>query len=123
MDKIAYFEPLKGLVVYGRELLPHLAHYYEIDVFTDDVDALDGVPGWDLPAYPYQDFERRQEEYAHRIFQLRNNGDHIPVHEHLLRYGGVIVLHDVNISGIIGAKTLVTGRKLAFLRELWRNEG
>lgn len=123
MARLAYFEPVKGLVVYGRELLPHLARYYEIDVFTDDVDALDGVAGWDLPAYAYSAFERHRHEYAHRVFQLRNNGDHIPVYDDLLRYGGVMVLHDVNISGIIGAKTLMAGRKLAFLRELWRNEG
>lgn len=123
MARLAYFEPVKGLVVYGRELLPHLARTYEIDVFTDDVDALGDVAGWDLPAYPYQDFEARRQGYAHRVFQLRNNGDHVPIYDHLLQHGGVIVLHDINISGIIGAKTLMAGRKLAFLGELWRNEG
>jgi glycosyltransferase involved in cell wall biosynthesis len=123
MPSLAYFEPVKGLIVYGRELLPHLARYYDVDVFTDEVDALSEVVGWDMPTYRYQDFEQRRRGYAHRVFQLRNNRDHVPVYDRLVRYGGVIVLHDVNISGIIGAKTLMVGRKLAFLRELWRNEG
>jgi glycosyltransferase involved in cell wall biosynthesis len=123
MANLAYFEPSKGLKVYGRELLPHLAQYYQIDVFTDEVNSGKDLTGQNLPIYLYDDFDELRHKYAHRIFQLRNNADHVPVYDTLLRYPGVIVLHDVNISGIIGAKTLLAGRKLAFLRHLQCNEG
>lgn len=124
MDTIAYFEPIRGLNVYGRELLPHLAQYYDIDIYTDsDVTADTDDVLQTFPVYSYDDFAARERRYRQCVFQLRNNAHHVPVYDLFVKYGGVAVLHDVNISGIIGAKTLMRGRKLAFLFQVWRNEG
>jgi glycosyltransferase involved in cell wall biosynthesis len=121
--RIAYFEPVSGLNAYGRELLPYLRQYYDVDVFTGDrrerlVPDLVGA----FPLYHYDDF-RGRDDYVQLIFQLRNNPAHSPVYDLLLTYGGVSVFHDVNISGIIGGKTLGHGRPWAFLNQLRLIEG
>ena len=123
MKRVAYFEPVRGLDVYGRELLPHLAHYYDIDVFTDarhDALVPDVAQGFPLRHF---DDSRRRNSYAHLIFHLRNNAAHAPVYDQLMVLGGVSVFHDVNISGIIGGKTLARGQRWEFLNELRRVEG
>lgn len=123
MKRIAYFEPVRGLKVYGRELLPHLARYYAVDVFTDsrrDALMLDMAQACSL--YHFDDFHGLNG-YRHLIFQLRNNHAHVPVYDLLLAHGGVSVFHDVNISGIIGSKTLMHGQRWTFFDELRRNEG
>lgn len=123
MKRIAYLEPVNGLNAYGRELLPHLARHYDVDVFTDArQDALAPDVRQGFAPRCFEDFQRR-DGYAHLVFQLRNNKDHIPVYDLLIDGGGVSVFHDANISGIIGGKTLGQGRKWGFMRELARAEG
>lgn len=124
MFKIAYFEPVRGLNVYGRELLPHLVQLDEIEVYTDaDVSALDEVISSGFPIRSFQEFEINRDGYDHLIFQVRNNPFHVPVYDALLAHGGVAVLHETKLVGIIGAKTLSRGRRLAFLKEVLANEG
>ena len=124
MFRIAYFEPVQGLNVYGRELLPHLAQLDEIDVYTDaDVSALDGVVSGNFPVRSFEEFETKRDGYDQLVFQVRNNPFHVPVYEALLAHGGVAVLHETKLVGILGAKTLSRGRRLSFLKEVLANEG
>ncbi len=123
--RIAYVEPVVGLNVYGRELLPHLARHVEVEVVTDaDRSRLcDDVAGA-FPIVSYaQAAARANGHYDQMVFQLRNNPRHTSVYDLLLAQGGVSVMHEVNLLGIIGAQTLRQGRRLAFLRQMWLNEG
>lgn len=123
MFRIAYFEPVRGLNVYGRELLPHLAQLDEIDVYTDaDISSLDEMIVKAFSPRPFETFGSNAHRYDHVVFQLRNNPFHVPVYDSLLTHGGVAVMHEVELSGIIGAKTLSQGRRLAFLKEVLLNE-
>lgn len=124
MTRIAYFEPVSGLNVYGRELLPELAQLDEIDVYTDaNTLELDKTVVTDFCVRPFGAFASRSAHYDHLVFQLRNNPLHTPVYDLLLSYGGVAVLHELNLSGIIGANTFGRGRRFEFLHQLLLTEG
>lgn len=119
MARIAYFESRASLNIYGWDLLPYLANHYEVDVYTDPCgDATTDT----LSVYSFEDFDG-SGDYAHLVFQLGNNSSHVPAYELLLTYGGVSVFHEVNLAGIVGARTLAKGKRLAFLIEVLRNEG
>jgi glycosyltransferase involved in cell wall biosynthesis len=122
--RFAYVEPVVGLNVYGRELLPHLARYAQIDVVTsDDRERLCADVAEGFPLLRYEELVTRQADYDHVIFQLRNNGAHVPVRDLALSLNGVAVMHEINLPGVVGAKTLRHGRRLAFLRWVAVNEG
>lgn len=124
MARIAYFEPVRGLNVYGRELLPELARLDEVDVYTDaGISRLDETVVETFSPRPFEAFGNNGRRYDHLVLQLRNNPFHVPVYDALLAHGGVAVMHEVVLSGIIGAKTLSQGRRLAFLKEVLLIEG
>ncbi len=122
--RLAYVEPVVGLNVYGRELLPHLARYAQIDVVTsDDRERLCADVAERFPLLRYEELATRQADYDYVIFQLRNNGAHVPVRDLALSVNGVAVMHEINLPGVVGAKTLRHGRRVAFLRWVAVNEG
>jgi glycosyltransferase involved in cell wall biosynthesis len=128
--KIAFFTPLNpvrsGISDYSEELLPYLAKYCQIDVFTDDRVRFihEGIAG-QFPCYGYARFEskKREQHYDATIFQIGNAACHIEPYDCLLKYGGLMVLHELNISGIVGAKTLARGDGIGFLRQMLVTEG
>ncbi len=124
MERLAYVEPVVGLNVYGRELLPHLARYYEVEVVTDTQrEALAPEIAEAFPIRGYDDLPSRRHRYSHLVFHLRNNFQHAPVYDLLMRLGGVAVMHEITLVGIIGSQTLARGQRLDFLRHVWLNEG
>ena len=123
--RIAYVEPVAGLNVYGRELLPHLARHVEVEVVTDaDRSQLCEDVARAFPVISYAQAAARANGYYDRmVFQLRNNPLHVPVYDLLMESGGVAVLHETTLVGIIGSQTLARGQRLNFLRHVWLNEG
>jgi glycosyltransferase involved in cell wall biosynthesis len=124
MKSLAYIEPVAGLNVYGRELLPYLSCHYEIEVVTDPESEEVAAEVADFfRILQYSDLATRRNQYDHFVFQLRNNPRHVPVYNLLMEIGGVIVMHEITMLGIIGSQTLRQGRRLDFLRQVWCNEG
>jgi glycosyltransferase involved in cell wall biosynthesis len=123
--RIAYVEPVVGLNVYGRELLPHLARYVDVEVVTDtERNKLCNDVASSFPVLNYtQASNRTNGYYDQMIFQLRNNPLHAPVYDLMMELGGVAVMHEITLLGIIGSQTLSQGRRLSFLRHVWLNEG
>lgn len=123
--RIAYVEPVVGLNVYGRELLPHLARYVEVEVATDaDRSRLCDEVASRFSIVDYAQVANRSNGYYDQIvFQLRNNRLHAPVYELLMELGGVAVMHEITLLGIIGSQTLGRSRRLSFLRHVGLNEG
>ena len=124
--RVAYFSPLAPMRTstshYSEELLPHLCRRAHVDVYTDDRIAAGQEVGRVYPLYGYRDFSQPQR-YDQLIFQLGNRPEHIPIYDQFLREGGVAVLHDLDLSGVIGAKTLGRGDGWGYLWEVRRNEG
>lgn len=124
--RVAYFSPLAPLRTsvshYSEELLPELCRRAHVDVYTDDRIAAGQEIGRVYPLYGYHDFHRGAG-YDQLIFQLGNRAEHVPAYDHFLRTGGVAVLHDLDLSEIVGAKTLRQGDGWGYLWEVRRNEG
>jgi glycosyltransferase involved in cell wall biosynthesis len=128
--KIAFFTPLSptpcGISDYSEELLPYLGEYCEIDLFTrDHIEPSNEEIVRRFPCYGYAQFESRRQEglYDHLVFQISCHPEHIESYDYLVRYGGLMMLHDLNISAIIGAKTLGRGDRLGFFRQILALEG
>lgn len=126
MMRIAYFSPLApvraGISHYSEELLPHLCRRAHVDVYTEDRIAAAQEVGRIYPLYGYRDF-CQAERYDHLVFQLGNSREHLAIYELFLRYGGIAVLHDLDLSELIGAHTLGQGDGWGYLWEVRRNAG
>ena len=103
--RLAFFSPLPpqrtGIADYSARLLCELVRRYRIDVYHD----ADHTPV--LPAvlagcglHDYRTFPRRQAAigYDTRLYHLGNSRYHRSQLETLLRYPGVVVLHDYSLA-------------------------
>ena len=99
--QIAMFSPIpptrSGIASYTAALLPWLARHHDIDLFTDDRPG-DPTP---LPAgaarrFSAYDFvwRRTREPYDLVIYQLGNSPVHSYMWPYMVRYPGLVVLHD-----------------------------
>jgi glycosyltransferase involved in cell wall biosynthesis len=129
--KVAFFAPLSpmrgGVVDYSEELLPHLAQDWEIDVYTQDglEPTHSAMRAHREHIYGYSSFlaHDRRQPYDRVIYQLGCHGDHLPDYECLMQRPGWIVLHELNLSGIIGAQTFARGDSTGYLKAVLLNEG
>jgi glycosyltransferase involved in cell wall biosynthesis len=114
LPRLAWFSPLppvrSGISAYSAELLPKLAAAYDIDVFVDRASSRAGLkpsPAADvgpcrdvglvgIRSYPSYDFVARHavEPYDLVVYQLGNATCHDYMWPYLLRYPGLVVLHD-----------------------------
>lgn len=125
--RVAFFSPLAPqraeTSCYSEELLPHLCRQVQVDAYTDDHIAATQEVGRIYPLYGYRDFIAQRERYDQLIFQLGNSSEHVPIYDLFLRFGGVVVLHDLDLSALIEAKTLRQGDGWGYLQEVRRHEG
>jgi glycosyltransferase involved in cell wall biosynthesis len=117
--RLAYFSPLpparSGVADYSAELLPHLAKRVDVTVFTTDP-AATIVPG--LEVRPMAEYELRRDEFDLPLYQMGNSEHHEAIYELLLRYPGVVVLHEVFLHHFVRHHTVGRGDWLGYGREL-----
>ncbi|HEX5418140.1 MAG TPA: glycosyltransferase family 4 protein [Chloroflexota bacterium] len=128
--RVAFLTPLNplasGISDYSEELLPYLARHCDVHVYTaDQLSPTSRVISDDFVVRDYSDLPRNlnQGQYDDLVIQLGNSPLHVACYDALLRHGGVAVFHDLNLSGIIGAKTLARGNVAGFLREMLPTAG
>ncbi len=125
--RIAYFSPLAPqptrTACHSEDLLPHLCRLAHVDAYTDDRIAATQEVGRIYPLYGYRDFPAQHERYDQLVYQLGNSPEHIPIYDLFLRFGGVVALHDLDLSRLIEAKTLKQGNGWGYLQEVRRHEG
>lgn len=115
---LAYFSPLNpapsGISDYSEELLPHLARYAEIELIVDG----------HAPAHPtlahfprrtLSEFRARAANYDAILYHMGNSPAHAAIYETLLRYPGVVVLHDVVLHHLRAWLTLERGNRAEYL--------
>ena len=98
MKRVAWFTPLppvrSGIARYSVELLPRLGHHFEIDVFvgTTVCQAVPGVAG----VFSAHDFiwKHAANPYALIVYQLGNAPCHDYMWPYLVRFPGLVTLHD-----------------------------
>ena len=115
--RVAYFSPLpparSGIADYSAELLPHLAARAEVTLFTDQPD----MP-LDLPRRPLHAFAAERWGYDVALYQMGNSAHHAALYRLLLRFPGVVVLHDTVLHHFIADQTLGRGSFPAYAREM-----
>ncbi|OXJ15848.1 glycosyltransferase [Burkholderia sp. HI2500] len=102
--KLAYVSPLPpartGIADYSAELLPELAHFYDIDVIVDPDTA--GNPQFDgVMVRSAQWFLDHAGLYDRVVYHFGNSSFHRYMFPLLDVIPGVVVLHDFFLSGIV----------------------
>jgi len=115
MLRLAWFTPLppsrSGIAAYSAELLPLLSARYRIDAFIDPAAPAPQVdPG--VPVFPSRDFLWRHgnQPYDLVVYQLGNATCHDYMWPYLVRFPGLVVLHDGQLHQS-RSKALLTSRR------------
>jgi glycosyltransferase involved in cell wall biosynthesis len=101
--RIAFFttlNPVKsGISDYSEELLKNLKKRYVIDIFIDTnytPTNPDIVRSFDI--YQHTFFESKKDQYDLVMYQVGNSKYHSYMYEYLIKYPGIVVLHDAILS-------------------------
>lgn len=100
LPRLAWFTPLppvrSGVAQYNIELLPGLTSAYRIDLFVDGHPDRFVRPDPDTSVYSAHDFvwKHRRRPYDLVVYQLGNAPCHDYMWAYLVRYPGLVVLHD-----------------------------
>lgn len=103
--RLAYISPLppqqSGIADYSLELLPELARYFEIDLIVAQSEL---ALGWVSTVCSVRDlawFEQQAEQYEHILYHFGNSVFHSHMFDLLVRFPGVVVLHDFYLGNIL----------------------
>ena len=124
--RIAWFSPLpprrSGIAAYSAELLPRLPGH-EIEAFVDDgggleaVGATAAIPGVTIRGA--HDFPWRHARHAYDVvaYQVGNDVCHDYMWPYLVRYPGLVVLHDAQLHQSRAQALIRQGREADFKAE------
>ncbi len=127
MSRLAWFTPLppshSGIAAYSAEILPLLAREHAIDTFIDPA-LFDGsttaasVADLGIRVCPSRDFVWRHDNqpYDLIVYQLGNASCHDYMWPYLVRFPGLVVLHDAQLHQA-RSKALLTSRRADDYRE------
>ncbi|MCB8959401.1 MAG: glycosyltransferase [Ardenticatenales bacterium] len=126
--RLAFASPLpptrSGIADFSAALLPYLAAGAELTLFVDRPDLLAPALQVTYPCHPLSELPARRAEFDLPIYQIGNNSLHAAIYEMALRYPGLTVLHDLDLSQFRGHELLVEqGDFAAYGRELARELG
>lgn len=107
--RLAFFSPFRpqqsGISDYSEEILPALGEHYQIDLYIDDGYTPLLERSLYHRVYNHQSFDHnvtwRNLNYESVVHQMGNSAFHVYQYACLLRYAGITVLHDYNISGLV----------------------
>ncbi|MBN1878946.1 glycosyltransferase family 4 protein [bacterium] len=100
---IAYFSPLNpvhsGIADYSEKLLPRLAQHFDLHLYGHDTPPSSPIINSIFQWFPRRNYElqRRKTPYAINLYQLGNNQCHQFIYPVMVRYPGIIFLHDANV--------------------------
>lgn len=105
LRRMAYFSPLPnqktGIADYSAELLPALARYFNIDLFTDEINVEDPYITANFNVFHFHEIATKYDEYDIVIYHVGNSRFHVHMYELIQNYPGVVVLHDFFIGGLV----------------------
>lgn len=113
--KVAFFTPVSpqktGISDYAeQEILPYLSRFCDIDVFIDtNIRPSNPNLTATFPIYCYTDFPSMESRYDIRLYQMGNNPMHQFIYDTLMRYPGIVVLHDIFLHGFLWNISLFKG--------------
>ncbi len=120
--KVAFFSPLpperSGIADYSAELLPSLAHWLDLTLFANHPDQVDGRLREAFPVYPVGEYGRRRWQFDVALYQMGASMVHDAMYSTLLRYGGIVTLHEYNLHRFIATRTIPRGDFAGYMREM-----
>lgn len=131
MKKIAYFSPLNpirsGISDYSEDLLPHLKVFFDIELFIPDNFVIQNEKiKAEFCIRTYSEFNELyyKKYYNNIIYHMGNSYKaHKEIYEFIMRYSGIVVLHDLSLHHFFAEKTLENGNALAYEEEMFYNHG
>jgi glycosyltransferase involved in cell wall biosynthesis len=122
--RVAYFSPLppaaSGVADYSAALVPQLARHVQVEVFSDNAKR---AAKRDYPVRPVSEFESRTDRYDARLYHLGNSAHYGAIYDTLVRYPGILVLHDGTLHHFVVDRTLHRGNAAAYIREMSYSHG
>ena len=120
--RIAYFSPLpperSGIADYSRELLPHLARYVQVTLYAAKPDAVDETLRAHFPVRGLDDFPQAYQHFDLALYHMGNSVYHESFFPLMIRFPGVVVLHDYSIHHFIFNRTIGRGDFAGYAREM-----
>jgi glycosyltransferase involved in cell wall biosynthesis len=122
--RIAFFTPLSPLHTavadHSESLLPHLSELVDVDLFIDDGYVPSNSEITDrFTIRSYRDFPAHVDRYDAVLYAMGSNASfHGYVYDTLLRFPGVVILHDTLLHRTIINLTIDRGRPEAYLEEM-----
>jgi hypothetical protein len=124
---LAYISPLpperSGIADYSAELLPALSEYYRIEAISDQLEVTDPWVREHIPLHDYEWFEQNASRYARVLYHLGNSAMHARMPTTLERHPGVVVLHEVFLSGLTSHLELASKVPGYWTRSLYESHG
>lgn len=105
IQKIAFFTPLppleSGISDYSYDILCELSKYFDIDVFIDNGYEEKCKMPQNVKVYKHYIFADRAEDYDEIVYQVGGSIFHSYMFDYIKEYSGIVVLHDLNLHGIL----------------------
>lgn len=113
--RLAFLSPLpperSGISDYSADLLPELDRHYEIELITDQADISWPRIRASCRVRSVAWFREHWREFDRILYQFGNSHFHEHMFDLIQETGGVMVLHDFFLSGIVAYMELAGGRK------------
>ncbi len=120
--RIAYFSPLapdrSGIADYSRELLPHLARYADVTLYATRAEAVDETLRAQFAVRELGQFPEAYRQFDLALYHMGNSAYHEPFFPLMIRFPGVVVLHDYSIHHFIFDRTIGRGDFAGYAREM-----
>lgn len=131
MKRIAYFSPLNpirsGISDYSEDLIPFLSKYFDVDIYVPDgIEPSNPLILNEYNIYAHSKFERKYKsgEYDALIYHMGNNyNGHKEIYEFMIRYPGIVVLHDYSLHHFFAEKTISRGYVDEYKEEVLYSHG
>ncbi|UVW28143.1 glycosyltransferase [Massilia sp. H6] len=126
--RLAYVSPLppekSGIADYSAELVPQLAHYYDIELVVEQDQQQVTDPR--LAGLPLRDagwLREHAHEFDHVLYHFGNSHAHKHMFELVREVPGIVVLHDFYLSGVLDNLEREQYLDKGFLQALYESHG
>jgi glycosyltransferase involved in cell wall biosynthesis len=125
--RLAMITPLPpqktGIAEYCAELLPVLKQYYRIELVTNHTKPELSTELAELPIRTVSWFDQHAREFDRIVYQFGNSPFHAHMFDLLERHRGIVVLHEVFLSGVLDWMETSGRRPNAFYEALYDSHG
>lgn len=111
-----------GVADYVSDLIPALSRLAELHLFTEVSDVPTSLAEG-CQIHPVQDYAALRWRYDMALFQMGNSLYHRQIRDTMLRYPGILVLHDETLHHLISSVTIGEGDFVGYIRELSYEHG